>query len=337
MSESSPAAAVSCYHSDGFVFPFRVFPGTSAELFASRYGAFREEVARAAIEATPQATDVQRKVTAKRHLSSWSEMRFKSHLVLPWLYDLLVFNQDLLQLCRGFLKSDSLDAAGQDGSVVIWSSDWCVKPRGGKEHFTWHQDSRYSGFDDDSGVTVWIAFSRIGHDAGPVLFKRSSNKLGPLAHVEDDTDRTNMLAFGQRIPEGDDERNWYSACPTVAGAPLEVGEASAHSFSTVHSSQANGSGEDRVGLAVRIVTRESGHRLGRRDRVTLMRGGEPHEQRALLNAGGAHDGAAPGGFELEDHVPVEELGDREVKEWRQSMDREKEMYFASAKPGRSYK
>jgi hypothetical protein len=38
------------------------------------------------------------------------------------------------------------------------------------------------------------------------------------------------------------------------------------------------------------------------------------------------------GFELESYVPVDEMGAREVAEWRISMDRERVMYFAPPPP-----
>ncbi|OLP91871.1 hypothetical protein AK812_SmicGene26372 [Symbiodinium microadriaticum] len=136
---------------------------------------------------------------------------------------------------------------------VIWSTDWCVKPRSSPQHFTWHQDSTYSKF-GLNGCTLWLAFSHVKASSGPILYRRFSQRMGQLKHVEDASDSSNLLAFGQYIPEDE---------PT----PL------------------------------------------RRDRATLL-SGQPEE---------AH-------FELE-APPQEELGDKELAEWRKSMDREKAMYF----------
>ncbi|CAE7222504.1 unnamed protein product, partial [Symbiodinium pilosum] len=124
------------------------------------------------------------------------------------------------------------------------------------------------------------------------------------------------LAFGQAIPEDDPTpltssplsvgRNWTDL-PVVPACELLPGEATAHSFLTIHSSQANQDAEDRVALAIRVVAGQAG--AGRRDRATLL-SGKPEK---------VH-------FELET-PPSEELGEREFAEWQKSMDREKEMYF----------
>eukprot|EP00961_Rhodomonas_salina_P067390 905139-Rhodomonas_salina.4 len=180
--------------------------------------------------------------------------------------------------------------------------------------------------------------------SGPVLFKPGTHTLGQLRHEEHATDNDgNLLAFGQSIPEDAEaeerlsdgghedhadadhghhphdavaacssasQRRGWASRPTVAAADLRPGEASAHSMRVVHSSQPNRDAHARVGLAMRLVTGEAGQ--GRRDRVTLLCGDRAHV----------------GGFELEEHVPEEEFGARELREWDLSMAREKEMYFA---------
>ena len=191
-----------------------------------------------------------------------------------------------------------------------------MKTRSSRHHFTWHQDSTYSKFGDD-GVTVWLAFSRVQANSGPLLFRRSSHLLGQLPHVESE-DESNLLAFGQYIP--DNYRNqttgtsWSSS--EIVAAELQPGEASAHNFLTIHSSSPNQDSVDRVGLAVRLVKAAAG--VGRRDRVTRLCGN-----------GDLYD------FEMEE-VPQTEFGQKELVEWHKSLDREKAMYFAD-RPQSNYK
>lgn len=207
---------------------------------------------------------------------------------------MLVKNDRLKEIACALLATDD---------VVIWSTDWCVKPSSSDDHFTWHQDSTYSNFGEE-GATVWLAFSHVRTTSGPLLFRRSSHLLGQLPHKESE-DESNLLAFGQYIPEVQEGRCEWTLMETVP-AELEPGQASAHSFLTVHRSSSNSDSEDRVGLAVRIVRASAG--LGRADRVTHL-------------CGSAQS------FEIE-AAPEIEFGKRELREWELSMEREKAMYFA---------
>jgi len=264
--------------------------------------------------------------------TEWSNLRFKSHLILPWLYELLTEKVTLKtkKLIQTILNTDD---------VVIWSTDWCVKQPSSKTKFSWHQDSTYSGFTQKTGITIWVAFSDVKDpESGPVMFKRGSHRLGQLYHFEDDNDPDNMLAFGQTIPRSmfseelttsevkestyafsnltDHERNW-ELCPTVSYSLLP-GEATGHGFHTVHSSRANCGSNARVGLAVRLVRADCGISGKRRDRVTKFAG---NIKECLNLSNDAH------GFEeeLSDgcNLPFKEL----VREWKLSLEREKDQYF----------
>ena len=218
-------------------------------------------------------------------------------------------------------------------TIVIWSTDWCVKPFSSEGHFSWHQDSTYSHFGEEA-LTIWIAFSDLDGDiCGPVAFKKGSHILGQMPHVEKKQpkelngythDDNNMLAFGQTIPDRFDaemlamlkhldqkslsttQKSWMTAFQTSLACPLSCGMASAHSFLTIHSSQANRHpNRDRVGLAIRLVDCEanSGKVQQRPDRVTLLCGNSKNVKMF-------------GGFEPR---PMEEFGGKEMKEWHLSI------------------
>lgn len=275
------------YELDGFCFPLEFFPEQLfRHEFLPRYEVFRSKC---------------------MQQQKWSDYRFKSHLFLPWLHDMLVKNDRLKDAARALLATDD---------VVIWSTDWCVKPRSSQHHFTWHQDSTYSKF-GAGGTTLWLAFSHVRRTSGPLLFRRSSHLLGQLQHMESE-DESNLLAFGQYIPEFPDPEHKpadYAHCTDgstswtsmeIVPAELQPGQASAHNFLTIHSSAANSDDADRVGLAVRIVRASAG--IGRNDRVTHLCG-------------------SASAFEIE-APPTTEFGSRELREWELSMEREKQMYFA---------
>mmetsp|Transcript_3194 Transcript_3194/g.7526 ORF Transcript_3194/g.7526 Transcript_3194/m.7526 type:complete len:361 (+) Transcript_3194:202-1284(+) len=316
------------YAADGVVSPVSGVFEDDARIFRDKYvplyEKFRERCRQ--IDAENESASGRSSSTSGSS-SCWSEYRFKSHLFLPWLHDLLVNSDRLQALARRLLKTDT---------VVIWSTDWCVKPgrpRDGDLYFSWHQDSTYSHFPE--GVTVWIAFSEITAGSGPVQFVRNSHNCGQLPHVEKSKtqDPHNMLAFGQTIPDEIIDEIKLRAEDVARGGkeaffsahPLLPGELSAHSFLTVHSSQPNREDKDRVGLAVRLVPGKSGEGGGtgrpeRKDRVTLLCGAAaPMADKDI------------GGFQLETHVPETEFGEKEMAEWELSMKVEKEFYFGTGR------
>ena len=80
------------------------------------------------------------------------------------------------------VAKETLDCSAGD-TVVVWSTDWCVKGAHSAGYFSWHQDSTYSGFGEDA-VTCWLAFSAVKEESGPLVFKLGSHKLGQLWHRE---------------------------------------------------------------------------------------------------------------------------------------------------------
>ena len=231
------AAQLLQFEADGFISPVLLASPEKRDFLQQAYAEFRHQL---------QAS------SEPEH--GWSDLRFRSHLYLPWLSDLLLESDlggRLIVSARQVLKSDDL---------VIWSSDWCVKepPKDRKQaerqgFFSWHQDSTYSGFDGSQAVTFWIAFCDLLDPAcGPVRFRAGSHKLGQLHHTKNVGEAGNMLAFGQCI----EAEAWASQVEHLGekiAFPLRVGEASIHDFSVVHASDENLARDARIGLAVRVV------------------------------------------------------------------------------------
>lgn len=114
----------------------------------------------------------------------------------------------------------------------------------------------------------------------------------------------NLLALSQEIPGiGESEytqelsmkqRQWVDLKSVVA--TLAVGQASVHSFYSIHASKANKSNEDRIGLAIRLVKCDlSRPNQGRGYRSTLLCG-DPAVAQAC-------------GFDLEELAPQVEFGE----------------------------
>ena len=154
--------------------------GQHAEDFR-KYGFLRRVdgvISRTAMEAEifPKYEELKRFIENSQDLN-WSDVRFDSHLLLPWLYDLVINSQALQNLAKALLlEGDEGDA---DMPIVVWGTDFCVKKAGGPEYFSWHQDSTYSGWAGGQpkphGVTLWLAFTDVSGQAPQPT---------PVSHIE---------------------------------------------------------------------------------------------------------------------------------------------------------
>ena len=103
------------------------------------------------------------------------------------------------------------------------------------------------------------------------------------------------VSYTSRLTEG--QRKWVEL--KTVPALLEPGQASVHSFLTVHASQPNVSKRDRIGLAVRLVKcSPDGRTNGRGYRGTLLCGDEGVAQAC--------------GFKMESFVPQVAFGKRKL-------------------------
>mmetsp|Transcript_32687 Transcript_32687/g.84754 ORF Transcript_32687/g.84754 Transcript_32687/m.84754 type:complete len:282 (+) Transcript_32687:23-868(+) len=260
----------SAFAAQGFVFPVRILSAHEAATAERRYREYRQLLDEQKLE--------------------WSEYRFKSHLLLPWVWD-LVNHPAIVQSVQAVLGTER---------VSVWSTDWVPKPPKSSSKFSWHQDSTYAGMQPaERVVTVWLALCSVTARAGCVQFIPGSHTAGQLPHQEI-PDASNMLAFGQTCPATGD--------PT--SAVLQPGEASIHSFLTVHGSGGNEEDWERLGLAIRYFCSADVQKSDavEREMVTCV-AGEPSPY-----------------FDLEP-APIVPFGEAEQALWKEAMRRENSNYF----------
>lgn len=198
--------------------------------------------------------------------------------------------------------------------MLVWSSDVNDKPALAPAHASAHQDCTYANLvPADGALTAWLALTDAPAEAGCLVFARGSHTHGQLEHVTDARDgaqvRDNLLAFNQTVPG-------YTAADG-SPAPLRAGEASLHSFRTVHWSPPNRTPHRRVGLAIRYVAASvvrDPTRVRVRESATLVCG----EYEPL-------DGA----FDLEPE-PAIDGGEAERRAHAEAMRRERDNYFGGA-------
>jgi ectoine hydroxylase-related dioxygenase (phytanoyl-CoA dioxygenase family) len=156
------------------------------------------------------------------------------HLFFDWAYRLAT-HENLLNIIESLLGDD----------LLIFSTLIFHKPPQDSGYVSWHQDSFYSGLHLTPSTSAWIALTPSYTANGCMRVIPGSHKEGLLDHtnVRDDS---NLLRRGERIVEVDETR--------AMDIILRPGEMSLHQSTIVHGSNANTSGEPRIGFIVRFVT-----------------------------------------------------------------------------------
>jgi non-heme Fe2+,alpha-ketoglutarate-dependent halogenase len=221
-----------------------------------------------------------------------SDNRFKIHLLLPWAWD-LVHHPAVVELACACLRTRD---------VWCWSTDVNAKEPASATHFTWHQDSTYAGITPSGrAVTIWLALTPSRRESGCLRCIPQSHVLGQLPHAEGQGGTDNALSLQQEIINL--EHTHHLVPDTAQAMVLEPGEASVHSFSTVHSSSANTTSHRRIGLAMRFVSAHATKAGMAQESATLV-SGEGHnlflpESRPVQTMGLAEQAAHAAAMALE--------------------------------------
>ena len=222
------------YRQDGYVTPVSAISAERAGALKSRYDALR---ALGETEAT-------------------ATLRSKPHLVLPWLYD-LVLDPAVTEPVSAILGPN----------LLAWGSSFFAKPAGDPGYVTWHQDANYWGLEPHEVLTAWIAFSPRRRENGCMRMIPGSQDAGALDH-RDTFAKDNLLTRGQEVAVEVDEAR-------AVDIILEPGEMSLHHIGIVHGSEANISAIPRIGFAIRYIASHV-RQIGGRTTATLARGVDEH-------------------------------------------------------------
>eukprot|EP00930_Biecheleria_cincta_P036321 TRINITY_DN24919_c0_g1_i1.p1 TRINITY_DN24919_c0_g1~~TRINITY_DN24919_c0_g1_i1.p1 ORF type:complete len:289 (+),score=32.51 TRINITY_DN24919_c0_g1_i1:181-1047(+) len=185
--------------------------------------------------------------------------RFKTHLLLPWVADLI----------RAPAVVDALEPV-LGPNILVWSSGWAVKQPGSRNFYSWHQDSTYAGVEPADDVAVaWIALTESTPSNGCVRYIPGSH-LVQLDH-EDMFEEDNLLSRGQRVPPDAIDEG------AAVDAVLEPGQFALHHFRCVHGSGPNNTSSPRVGLQVVYMATHCKKTSGNREGAMLIRGADEHQ------------------------------------------------------------
>lgn len=233
-------AQIEHYHTHGFLAPIRVMPAEAAAEIRHRLERFEAD------SGGPLRGD----------------LRHKSHLLFPWLAD-LVRHDTILDAVE--------DLYGPD--LLCWTTNFFIKEPANPAFVSWHQElAPYWGLSRPDVVTAWVAFTAADSGNGAMQVIPGTHTTDQIPH-RDTFDKNNMLTRGQEVAvEVDPAR-----AVTIA---LQPGEMSLHHVRLVHGSPPNISHERRIGFAIRYIP-ASVRQLNGEDSATLVRGIDRHHHFAL--------------------------------------------------------
>jgi len=129
--------------------------------------------------------------------------------------------------------------------ILVYNVTYIIKEANTPKHVSWHQDLTYWGLDRDDQVSLWLALSDAGVDAGCMRVIPGSHRRGRLEHITGEEDENNVLFQNQRVADIDESQ----AVP----CPLRPGQASLHHGWLLHASAPNRTGGRRIGLNVQYI------------------------------------------------------------------------------------
>ena len=153
-------------------------------------------------------------------------------------------------------------------NLMVWSAGLFIKEANTTHIVSWHQDLTYWGLSDAEEVTAWVALSPSTVASGCMRFVPGSHANRIVPHV-DTFDKNNLLSRGQEIAVEVDEGAGVNVV-------LETGQASLHHGHLFHGSGPNGTGDRRIGAAIRYIKPSMKQRSGDRSLVALVNGEDTH-------------------------------------------------------------
>ena len=98
--------------------------------------------------------------------------RYKTHLLLPWVADLIRL-PSVLDVVESVIGPD----------ILCWTCSWFIKEPRSDALTLWHQDATFFGLRPHQHVTAWIALTPSNEENGCMQVLKGSHKLGRINHV----------------------------------------------------------------------------------------------------------------------------------------------------------
>ncbi|MEX2616256.1 MAG: phytanoyl-CoA dioxygenase family protein [Alphaproteobacteria bacterium] len=232
MNVSTPTIAAD-YARDGFVFPFDILSAQEAAELRADLERAEDEV-----RADKQKLRLLRGYPA-RLLPSFAR---------------LVRHPKMIAAATAVLGPD----------LILWGSGLFIKEANTPSFVSWHQDLTYWGLDRADEVTLWVALSPATVASGCMRFIPGSHGRSIVPHADSFADN-NLLTRGQEIAVEVDESD-------AVDVVLQPGQASLHHGHLFHASGPNGTGDRRIGAAIRYIVPSMKASAGPETEVSLISG-----------------------------------------------------------------
>jgi ectoine hydroxylase-related dioxygenase (phytanoyl-CoA dioxygenase family) len=222
---------VAQYRTEGFLAPIRVMPASEARNLRTRLEAFE----------------------AREGAPLHGALRHKTHLLFPWLND-LIRHPAILDVVEDVLGPN----------LLCWSSSFFIKEAHDAAYVSWHQDSTYWGLSEPEVMTAWVAFT-VSNPANGCM------RVVPRSHLRDQVPHRDTFAAKNILTRGQEIAVEVQEDQAV-NIVLEPGEISLHHVRLFHSSDPNNSDDRRIGYAIRYIPTWIRQIVGERDSATLVAG-----------------------------------------------------------------
>lgn len=147
--------------------------------------------------------------------------------------------------------------------LLALDTPFFIKEANTTSFVSWHQDLHYWGIEGDEEVTAWVALSPASSQAGCMRFVAGSHKQ-KVEH-RDTFNEDNLLSRGQEVAVDVDDSD-------ATDAELKPGQCSLHHGRVFHASNPNGTGDRRIGLAIRYIPAHATQTPGAEMAAMLVRG-----------------------------------------------------------------
>jgi ectoine hydroxylase-related dioxygenase (phytanoyl-CoA dioxygenase family) len=197
----------------------------------------------------------------RSQLEAWERLRGGSlpahersggHILFPWI-DELMRAERILDAVEDLIGPN----------ILCWNSVFWIKEAQSPSYVGWHQDLQYWGLSNSDVVSIWIALSNAGEDAGCMNVIPGSHKE-IMEHAETYA-KNNLLSRGQELEIDISQRK------TVPMA-LKAGQVSFHNVRTAHGSGPNKTNDRRIGLSLHYMPPHTEQTLSEWDSASLVRG-----------------------------------------------------------------
>ena len=181
------------------------------------------------------------------------QIRAKTHLVMPWLND-LIRHPRILDVVQALIGPD----------ILVYHVTCWLKEPGEGSFVSWHQDGTYFHLHPAEHLTAWIALTPSTPERGCVRVLPGTHRDGQQVHQEF-PNADNLLSNGQTLEIAEQAEE-------AVDLTLRPGQMSLHHTHLIHASGRNTTPHRRIGIGISYIPTRVEFLGPTRVTATLVRG-----------------------------------------------------------------